>query len=139
MNTKGKTNKQYGSLYEAMFIVEALKRNLHVCDPRGDYLPYDFVVDNGKRLLKIQVKGTKTASESGFKVTTAKGNSTGKKTPHDKGAYDFLVAVVLTDGNTHWYIIPESEVRNQMAVKFYINPTSTGKFEKYKHGWDLIC
>ena len=49
--------KQKGSLAEQAVILQLLKRDFHVSVPLGDFLPYDLIVDNGSRLLKIQVKG----------------------------------------------------------------------------------
>lgn len=133
------SNKRAGTIYEQMFATEALIRGLDVSNTLGDYSPYDCIVDNGKRLLRIQVKGTSSQQVSGYKVTVAKGNSKRQKIPRGPDCFDYLAAVVMAGGDTHWYIVPESEIANQMTVKFFPNPLSKAKFEKYKHGWDLIC
>ncbi len=132
-------NKRAGTLYEQMFATEALIRGLDVSNTIGDYSPYDCIVDNGKKLMRIQVKGTQARQQSGFKVTVAKGNSLGQKVARGPNCFDFMAAVVMTGGDAHWYIVPEAKISSQMTVKFFVNPNSKGKFEKYKHGWDLIC
>ena len=121
-----------------MFAVEALKRSLHISDPKGDYMPYDFILDNGKDLHRVQVKGTRSSQVSGWKITVGKGNSLGKKAPYPKDSYDFLAAVVMNEGSSIWYIIPEKLITT-ITIKLFCDPRSKGKWEKYKHAWDLIC
>ena len=53
-------NKRAGTLYEQMFVCEALARGLDVAMPVGDYSQYDAIVDSKGRLSKIQIKGTCT-------------------------------------------------------------------------------
>lgn len=134
-----RSNKAVGTLYEKMFAVEALSRGLSLSDTVGDYLPYDCIVDNGRELLRIQVKGTRAKQASGYKVTVAKGNSHGEKVLRDADSFDYIACVVMADGNAHWYIVPEKIIESKMSMKFFLNPLSKGKYEKYKHGWDLIC
>jgi hypothetical protein len=134
-----KGNKHYGTVYESMFAVEALKRSLHLSEPKGDYMPYDFVLDNGRGLHRIQVKGTKSRSQSsGYKITVGQGNSRGGKDVRPNDSYDFLAAVVMHEGDSIWYIIPEKLITT-ISIKFFCDPRSKGKWEKYKHAWNLIC
>lgn len=51
-----KLTKQTGSHAEQAVILQLLKRGWHVSIPVGNYLAYDLICDNGKSLLKIQVK-----------------------------------------------------------------------------------
>tara|TARA_B100001093_G_scaffold499565_1_gene548938 strand:- start:591 stop:998 length:408 start_codon:yes stop_codon:yes gene_type:complete len=133
-------NKQSGTLYEQLFIAEAMKRGLHVSEVKGDYLPYDVVIDNGKKLIKVQVKGTRCKQgTSGYKITVGKGNSLAKKTVRDANSFDILAAVVVADGARHWYLIPEDKFPKVITLRLAPSPTSKGKYEVYKHGWDLIC
>ena len=132
-------NKKAGTLYEQIFICEALQKGLNVSVPIGDYLPYDLVIDNGKKLQRIQVKGTSHKQSSGYKVTIGKGNSLSRKKVRDKDSFDILAIVVMENGNRHWYLIPERSIGNIISLKVFPNPESKGKYEKYKHGWNLIC
>tara|TARA_B100000212_G_C27262216_1_gene485038 strand:- start:17 stop:436 length:420 start_codon:yes stop_codon:yes gene_type:complete len=134
--------KQYGTLYEQRFIAEALKRGLHVSEAKGDYMPYDLVVDSGKKLYRIQVKGTQHKQKPGtceYAVTTAMGAKTSKKTQYPKDSYDLLAICVDTGDARIWYLIPKDKIGNRLSVKLFPNPTSKGQWEKYRHGWDLIC
>ena len=134
--------KKLGTLYESAFKLEALNRGLDVCPAEGDYLPYDCIVDNGKKLFRIQVKGTgykqphKTCE---YMVTTAMGASTSKKSHYAKDAYDILACCVDTGDARLWYLIPKEKIGTRLSIKLFPNPTSKGQWEKYRHGWDLIC
>lgn len=132
-------NKRMGTLYEQMFTTEALKRGLDISNTVGDYSPYDFIIDNGRKLIRIQVKGTQAPQKSGYKITVAKGNSMNEKVARDPDSFDFIAAVVMAEGDAHWYIIPEDEIGAKLSIKLFVNPKSKAKYEKFKHGWDLIC
>ena len=132
-------NKIAGTLYEILFKAEALQRGCHVATPEGDYLPYDLILDNGKRLHRIQVKGTTAKQQSGYKAIVGKGNSKRGKVPFAPNSFDFLALLVMESGSKHWYIIPQSELNGRLSVKVFANPLSKGRYEKFKHGWELIC
>ena len=133
-------HKHAGTLYESMFKVEAMKRGLHVSEAEGDYLPYDVIIDNGRRLYKVQVKGTcSRRTRTGYNITTAMGSKTSEKNRYGEKAYDILAALVLGDGESYWYIIPRDKIGRNLTIKLYPNPMSKAKWEKYRHGWDLIC
>ena len=134
--------KKLGTIYEAAFRLEALSLGLDVCPAEGDYLPYDCIIDNGKKLYRVQVKGTsykqpyKTCE---YMVTTAMGAKSSKKTPYTDNAYDILACCVDTGDARIWYIIPKAKIAKRLSIKLFPNPTSIGQWEKYRHGWDLIC
>ena len=130
-------SKIAGTLYESMFKVEAMKRGLHVSETVGDYLPYDCIVDNDKSLIKVQVKGTASMrSRTGFGITTGMG---GVKQRYCANAFDVLAALCIGNGAAHWYIIPREKLGTNLTIKLYPNATSKGKWEIYRHSWDLVC
>jgi|SRR5210317_1230989 len=132
-------NKRAGTLYEVMFTQEALSRGLDVCQTEGDYLPYDCIVDNGNKLWRIQVKGTaRKNSPKGYNITTAMGAKTSRKNHYKEDAYDILAALVIGDMDKYWYIIPKQAIGRNLTIKLFPNPSSQAKFEKYRHGWDLL-
>ena len=135
-------NKKQGSIYEVAFKLEALNHGLDVCPTEGDYLPYDLIVDNKKELFRVQVKGTATkqkAKKCEYMVTTAMGAKTSQKNRYAENAYDILACCVDTGNARIWYLIPKSEIGSRLSIKLFPNPTSKGQWEKYRHGWDLIC
>jgi len=136
-------NKRAGTLYEQMFFCECLDRGLNISVPIGDYCQYDAIVDTGCKLIKIQVKGTasqrKDRSSSAYSITCGMGHRTSEKNRYKEGAYDILAALVIRGGCKYWYIIPKEKIGTNLSLKLFPNPTSRGKWEPYRHAWDLIC
>lgn len=135
-------NKQAGCLYEQMFVVEALSRGFDISMPVGDYSQYDAIIDNGGKLIRVQIKGTASERKDrakAYSITCGMGAKTSKKIRYTDDAYDILAALVLKDGDRFWYIIPRKEVGTNLTLKLFPNPTSQGRWEKFRHGWDLIC
>jgi PD-(D/E)XK endonuclease len=52
---KNATRKQLGELAEMMFMVKATTKGLIVSKPYGESHRYDFLVDSGKRIWRVQV------------------------------------------------------------------------------------
>lgn len=81
--------------------------------PLADTQKYDIVVDDGSRLLKVQVKSTiaLTTKKTGYQVhlCTDGGNRSNGNTTRlfDNMASDILYIV---DGDGHQYVIPSKEI-----------------------------
>jgi len=58
MNRKLKNTKRCGERSEAAFLHKASELGFGVAKPWGDSERYDFILDNGRRLLRVQVKAT---------------------------------------------------------------------------------
>ena len=135
-------HKKIGTTYEVAFKLEALDRGLDVCPAEGDYLPYDLIVDNGTSLFRVQVKGTAAKQKKRTctdMVCTAMGTKASQKSRYAENAYDILACCVDTGSARIWYIIPKKEIGSRVSIKLFPNPTSKGQWEKFRHGWDLIC
>lgn len=133
-------NKRAGTLYETMFITDALTHGLDVSTTIGDYSQYDCIVDNGGSLARIQVKGTQyRQSKTGYSITVGMGARTSEKHHYAKNAFDVLAALVISGGERFWYLIPKKAIGNRISIKLFPNPESEGMWEKYRHGWNLIC
>src|SRR5438477_12810869 len=52
------TSKRQGELSELAFVYKAASLGFIVAKPYGDNERYDFVVDSGQRLWRVQVKST---------------------------------------------------------------------------------
>src|SRR5213592_1586521 len=52
--------KRKGELSEAAFLLKAASLGFGVAKPWGDSERYDFILDNGHRLLRVQIKATDT-------------------------------------------------------------------------------
>ena len=55
-STQAFTTKQRGELAEMMFMVKAAQKGFATAKPYGDSRRYDFILDVGQRLWRVQVK-----------------------------------------------------------------------------------
>ena len=141
--------KEAGTLYEQVFIVEALRRGLQPHLPIGDYLPHDLVVyGSGSVCYRVQVKGTSCEAKEvrthhpsmrgRFRVTAASGRN---KKIVDCSEIDILAAYIAPWDL--WYIIPCENIKS-MCVWLYPQPHvrkgkyKTGQYETYKNDWSIF-
>jgi hypothetical protein len=96
---------------------------------------YDFIIDNGSTLHKVQVKGSGNKQNNDrYKIICGRGISSKKEYSED--AFDYLV-IVLFANKEHFYVIPRSEIK-ALTMNLYPhkktlqNPHKVGKWEKYK-------
>ena len=144
------STKQAGSLYEQIFVVEAMRRGLEPHLPIGDFLPHDVVVYGGGVCWRVQVKGTATESRDErrrnlrgrFRITAATGMSTKKII--DCRHVDILAAYIAPWDL--WYLIPCEEIKSKCCW-FYPDQSPdgskhgkppSGKFEKFKNDWEVF-
>ena len=126
------SSSRAGQIAELEFATAAMYRGFNIAFTPGDILPYDILLDNGKRVYKIQVKCSFLQEQnSRFHITCNK---------HEQGSYtskdtDFI-AVFLKVPRI-WYILPVKEVSKTLGFDLY--PISKkSKYNKYKEAWDLL-
>jgi len=123
-----------GELAQAEFLCDALKRGLIVSEPFGDNAKYDFIVDNGKKLLRIQVKSTSCYLEKKdcYQLQTSRGAS--KKELYNHHEIDFFACYIIP--TSVWYLIPVYSVTTPM-IRVY-DKSETSKFSTFKENWNLL-
>jgi Holliday junction resolvase-like predicted endonuclease len=128
------TRKQRGEMAEAAFLAKAAALGFRVSKPWGESSRYDLIVDNGRRLLRVQVKSAHRAAEYGGYTFHAHGNTT---RVYEASEIDLLAAyVVPVDA---WYLFPVEEFRKYKAMKLF--PASRrrrSKFEKFRENWGIV-
>ena len=125
--------KRLGELAELAFIYRAASLGLITMKPHGDSAPYDVVVDNGKRLLKVQVKSVSNL-RPGFdmyQIHTCHGMD--PKRPYTRDEVDFLA--VHPGCDAAWFIIPVEVVAGRTAI--YL-PRRGGRYQQYREAWQLL-
>ena len=130
------TLKQRGELAEMGFMFKAAGLGFGVAKPWGDSERYDYILDSGKRLWRVQVKSTYVARGHSYRVHAC-ADTAGKKKPYTAKQIDFLVAYIVAEDS--WYVIPVGAFAPLITLKLY--PTgrkSGGRFEKYREAWDLM-
>src|ERR1700690_319412 len=60
--------KRTGELSEAAFVLKATLMGFLVAKPWGDSELYDFILDNGDRMWRVQLKCTEVVSARGYAV-----------------------------------------------------------------------
>tara|TARA_R110000824_G_scaffold42464_1_gene125026 strand:- start:131 stop:529 length:399 start_codon:yes stop_codon:yes gene_type:complete len=122
-----------------VFIAEAMKRGLHVLEPRGDFLPYDVLVENRHGgLIRVQIKGT-TYKQKGkietYRVTASKGKTRTGKHVITKADADVLAVYVAPEDS--WFHIP---VEHLSGASVHLRPTikeSKGQYQVWLSAWNV--
>ena len=125
------TRKWAGEQAEAAFLNKATSLGLNVAKPWGDSERYDFIVDSGRRLLRVQVKSTQYVAPERFGFVI---NMACRTEPYTVEEIDF-VAAYLVPLNL-WYVIPIKACLNRSNLLFYPESKNLrGHFEKYREAW----
>jgi hypothetical protein len=134
-----RTQKLQGEFAEMLFWVKAASLGFILSKPWGDSRRYDFVVDSGKRLLRIQVKSCSVLRGNFYQVVAA---SSCPYTPqrerrYTAGQIDFIVAYVVP--HDAWYVIPIRAVRGSTAIALAPHVhLSRAKYERFREAWHLM-
>jgi PD-(D/E)XK endonuclease len=127
--------KRKGELGELVFVLTAASHGLIVSKPYGDSASYDFLVQAGRRLRRIQVKAAFTERKGAycFNVTS------GRHRYYTEKDIDFLAAYIAPIDL--WYIVPVRVIRSTSAI--VISPGARLKqrgvrFEPYREAWRLL-
>ena len=126
--------KEFGELCEMEFALEAMKRGLKVSKPMRTQ-KYDFIVDNGKELLRIQVKASRSINSKrydSYGVMVSHGRDS--KFVYNNDHTDYFA--IFIEPLKIWYFLPVNFVQ---ATKISIRPNSKeSKYNQFKNAWHLI-
>jgi hypothetical protein len=129
--------KRRGEVSELAFALKAASLGIAVAKPYGDSEAYDFIVDTGARLLRVQVKSTSSPGRHKYNI--------GLQHFWGKGclAYtakeiDFVVAHIVP--RDLWYVLPVRSFVGRRQLRVYPDGCrSGGRFEKYREAWHLLA
>jgi hypothetical protein len=131
-----KNTKLTGEYSEAGFLQRASGLGFGVAKPWGDSFRYDFILDNGERLWRVQVKCTEClragAYEARATYTVGKGRAV-----YTRADVDFLaVHIVPLD---LWYIVPVEVCIPAPMLRFYPHRKAKQmRLEPYREAWYLM-
>lgn len=129
--------KRRGELAELAFLHQASKLGFKVSKPYGDSDRYDFIVDTGQRLIKIQVKSTGHEVCPGSYSVNAGRHLCGGVVPYLRSQVDFMVVYIVPE--EMWYILPIRVVGWRVSLRLTgrMN-TRPGAYGKYREAWELL-
>lgn len=127
------SSKARGEWAELVFLQEARRRGFLVSKPYGDTAPYDVLLDNGRRIFRVQVKSVGTATNGGYRINA--GSGARMKRPYKLGEIDFIAAYIIP--LDLWYIIPTRAFVPRISVALFPRGLR-GKYEEYCKAWKLF-
>jgi hypothetical protein len=125
------TAKKLGEAVEAAFLAKATMMGFPVLKPWGDSRPYDFAVESGRRLWRVQVK-----CATSHRGTRCSARAAGSGPLYTLDDLDFLAAYVIR--KNLWYVVPADAFVPRATVHFNYGPKSEGMFEIYREAWCLL-
>jgi PD-(D/E)XK endonuclease len=128
-----RNRKWVGEMAEAAFLHKAMELGLVASKPWGDNSRYDFVVDAGERLVRVQVKSTSCLCEGRYAVAA---HGSDPKAGYSAQDIDFLVAHVPPE--EAWYVIPVEAFAPHLHLWLYPQGEHAGQYEKYREAWELL-
>ena len=114
--------EKFGRTTQARFLLDAHLNGLEVSVPFDSLPGYDLIVDNGRKLWRVQVKGATIGSRGDYTVNIRK---MGRRRPN------FDVCAVWMTREGRWAFLPRW-VRTRIIVRL----TSSGKFSG--RGWEIF-
>ena len=125
--------KKRGEWAELCFMAKAAGMGLSVSKPHGDSCRYDVLVENGERILRVQVKSTiyrRRGNEYSLNVM-----GPGRKR-YQEGTVDFFAVYLIPVDE--WYIIPYAALGKKLTV--HLAPGGARqKYRRYREAWGLLC
>jgi hypothetical protein len=111
------TPSQFGRTTQARFLLDAHLRGFEVLIPFDVATGYDYVVDTGNKLFRVEVKGvTPNGKRNYYSVNI-------RRHPHQSPCWD--VCAVWMAREQRWVFLPRS-MRKRVMVRL----TPYGKFSK---------
>ena len=132
-----RNTKRTGELSEAAFLLKAETLGFHVAKPWGDSERYDFILDNGRRLWRVQLKSTEVLRARGYDVQPTYSIYGEGKVPYT--AADIDVLVVHIPPLDTWYVIPVEAFTPRKSLRLYPDiDTKNPLWEQYREAWHLL-
>ena len=128
--------KRKGEVAELAFMHKAASLGFGVAKPYGDSFPYDFILDNGRKLWRVQVKSTSQLFQGAYSINAQRRLGWGT-CPYKSSEVDFLAAYV-TPRNC-WYIVPLKAIRHKKSLRVYPHePDKDRRYGRYQEAWTLM-
>jgi len=128
--------KRRGELAELAFMRKAISLGFGVAKPWGDSDRYDFILDSGPRLWRVQVRSTEYERNGSFAVHTyvyVRRQMVALTAREIDAVVAYVVPLDL------WYIVPVEAFAGRKNLWFYPRGSKKGScFEIYREAWHLL-
>ena len=132
-----RNTKHTGELSEAAFLLKAETLGFHLAKPWGDSERYDFILDTGSRLWRVQLKCTQVLRARGYDVQAIYSIYGKGKAVYTADDIDLLVAHIVP--LNIWYILPIEAFTPSKSLRLYPDiVTKNPRWEKYREAWHLL-
>src|SRR5450755_3485378 len=134
---KPRNTKRIGELAEAALLHKAVGLGFRVTKPWGDSERYDFVLDSGRRLWRVQIKCTAVGRAGGYHIQPIHFVYGKNKVVYTADDIDVLAAQVVP--LDVWYLVPVGALAAGRSLRLYPDDgCKAARFEKYREGWELF-
>lgn len=128
------TRKRLGERAEADFLSKAAGLGFMVAKPWGDSEPFDFIVESGDGLKRIQVKSSHTLNKQGTYGIRMLDSALD---PYSRKKIDAIVAYVVPE--SAWYVLPAKVFEKLRSLRLLPgSDRKTSMFEKYRDAWWIL-
>ncbi len=132
-----RNTKRTGELSEAAFLLKCETLGFHLTKPWGDSERYDFILDTGPRLWRVQVKCTEVMRAHGYDVQPIYSIYGKGKMPYTAADIDALAVHILP--LDVWYILPIEAFTPNKSLRLYpSNHCQRARWEQYREAWHLL-
>ena len=132
----GRTSGHQGELGEIAFMLKAASLGFDLALPYGHIHRYDFIVDSGKNLWRVQVKTTTFMVEGSYQVCIRRNTRT-SPLAYTASEVDFVAVYIIPEET--WYILPVREVVDRQALR--LRPKGhprASPYDHYREAWHLL-
>jgi PD-(D/E)XK endonuclease len=130
--------KRQGELSELAFVYKAASLGFIVARPYGDNERYDFVVDSGQRLWRVQVKSTSYLRHECYRVLVLR-HLRGHTVSYQPSEVDFLAAHVIPE--EAWFVLPIRAIGSRPVLTLARSPSARRRprlWDTYREAWHLF-
>ncbi len=133
---RGIASNLQGDIGEVAFLHKAMLQGLVVAKPYGHFQRYDFIVEAGRNLWRVQVKAA-SRLRFGLYPLTVRCFDFGERVAYSLEELDFLAAYVLPEDA--WFIVPAHEVvRREMLMLRPHGYVHGDRYGLYREAWHLF-
>ena len=125
-----------GELGEVAFLHKAMSLGFVVAKPYGNIRRYDFIVEGGTSLWRVQVKACGSVMNGLYQMCTRR-RVHGVALAYAKSDFNFLAAYIIPEDA--WFILPAYEVVGHRSLLF--RPTGfqgRDPYMLYRDAWHLF-